>query len=145
MNQLELAVHQTAHEAEGGLRALALDIGMGEQVLRNKVNPYQDTHKLSLHEAQAMMRRTSDLRILEAQAAEFGRTINNPLARTPRALVLEMLAADAEHGDVTRRVMDAIADGKITAAEAASIRKEIQDARLELDLLEQAVIVEAGK
>lgn len=143
MNQIEMAVHQTAHEAQGGLIGMARDIGIGEQVLRNKVNPYQDTHKLGLYEAIAMMRRDGDLRILSAIAAEFGRTLNEPVARSPRTLVLEMLAADAEHGDVTRRVSDALADGRITAAEASAIRKEIGEAHVELDLLEQAIIKEA--
>ena len=145
MDQLELAVHNTAHEAPGGLAGMARDIGVGEQVLRNKVNPYQDTHRLSLLEALAMMRRGGDLRILDALAAQLGRTINHPLPRSAKALLLEMLAADAEHGDVTRKVADALADNKVTQREVGEIRKEISEARAELDLLEQAIINEAGK
>lgn len=145
MNQIELAVHQTAHEAQGGLMGMARDIGIGEQVLRNKVNPYQDTHKLGLYEAVAMMRRDGDLRILDAMEAEFGRVFVRKVDGSPRSLVLEMLAADAEHSDVTRKVVDAMADGRLTVFEAADIRKEIGEARAELDLLEQAIIQEASK
>lgn len=145
MNQIEMAVHQTAHEAPGGLIGMARDIGIGEQVLRNKVNPYQDTHKLGLYEAIAMMRRDGDLRILNAIAAEFGRTINEHVVRTSRTVVLEMLAESAAQGDVARKVADALGDGRITAAEASAIRKDITEARAGLDLLEQAIIKEARK
>lgn len=145
MNQIEMAVHQTAHEAQGGLIGMARDIGIGEQVLRNKVNPYQDTHKLGLYEAIAMMRRDGDLRILSAIAAEFGRTLNVPVTRTARTVVLEMLSESAAQGDVARKVADALADGRITAAEASEIRSDITEAHSELDLLEQAIIKEARK
>ena len=144
MNQIEFAVHQTAHEAAGGVAALAKSIGVGEQVFRNKVNPYQDTHKLSLNEAVAMMHSTGDVRILEAVAADLGCSLAQP-SPAAQSLVVAIISADAEHGDVARAVADAIEDKRITQAEAAAIRKEISEARHALDVLEQTLILELSK
>lgn len=49
MDQLDIAVHQTAHDY--GLPKLAREMGIREQVFRNKCNTNDDTHKLTLREA----------------------------------------------------------------------------------------------
>ena len=72
MDQLDIAVHQTAHDAPGGLPNLAKCMGINEQVFRNKVNPHCDTHHLNVREMVAMMLLTNDTQIMDALAIEFG-------------------------------------------------------------------------
>lgn len=143
MNQVEFAVHQTAHGSQRGFLAeMAKHLGIGEQVLRNKVNPEQEHARLYLDEAIRMMHKDGDLRILEAVAAEFGRSITGPCTKNGSVL-MAMLSANAEHGDVSRAVADALADRVITQAELAALRLEIEQARKALCVLEQTLISEA--
>lgn len=142
MNPIEFAAHQTAHGLHrGDLPEMAKYLGMGEQVLRNKVNPEQEA-KLSLDEAVRMMRKSGDMRILEAIAADFGMSLSKPVIGSPKALMTAMIDAAAEHGDVMRAVADGVADGRWTLAEVAEVRKQIMEERGALDRLEQAVLAE---
>lgn len=143
MTPIEFAAHQTAHgDHRGFLAEMAKYLGLGEQVLRNKVNPEQEQAKLSLDEAVRMMRKDGDLRILYAVAAEFGVPIGQQRGDTPKSLMMAVLNADAEHGDVTRTVADAMKDRRWTQPEKAEAMKQIREARAALDELELAVIVE---
>lgn len=145
MNPIEFAAHQTAHGAHrGDLPEMAKYLGMGEQVLRNKVNPEQEA-KLSLDEAVRMMRKGGDLRILEAVAAEFGRTVSQPLSSSPSSLMMAMMDAAAEHGDVMRAVADGVADGRWTLAEVSEVRQQIKEDRIALDQLEQAILAKVAE
>lgn len=143
MNHIEFAAHKTAHgESRGHLPEMAKYLGMGEQVLRNKVNPEQEQAKLSLDESVRMMRKEGDLSILYAIAAEFNVPVGPPSVDKPKSLMMAVLTADAEHGDVTRTVADAMSDRRWTQAEKAEAIKQIREARAALDALEQAVIAE---
>ena len=64
------AAHKTAHAYPGGCDALGDRMEMRPGVLRNKVNPNNDKHHLTLAEADEMMGLTGDHRILQALAAE---------------------------------------------------------------------------
>jgi hypothetical protein len=143
MDHIEFAVHATAHgNSTGHLPAMAKYLGLKEQVLRNKVNPEQEQANIRLDEAIRMMRKDGDLRILYAIAAEFKVQVKAPVADKPKSLMMAVLTADAEHGDVTRTVADAISDRRWTQAEKAEAMKQIREARAALDALEQAVIAE---
>lgn len=139
MDQLDIAIHQTAHDAHGGLPALARKIGIGEQVLRNKVCSTTDTHKLNIREMVAMMDATNDDRILEVIAGMRGYTLARKALPDAQSIVAAVLAADAEHGDISREIQDALADGRLTEAEKASIAKQIIEARKSLDVLNSTV------
>lgn len=141
MDALDIAIHQSAHEARGGLSALAKRLGIGEQVLRNKCNPNTETHKLGVREALAVMLDTEDLRILEALAQELGcRVSREPSPQSARGLIEAVLAAEVEHGDVGRAILDALRDQRISPREAAEIKREIYEARTALEVLEASVM-----
>lgn len=139
MDQLDIAIHHTAHDAPGGLSALARKMGMVEQTLRNKVCPTTDSHKLNLREALAIMEITGDDRILEVIAEQRGYTLERKALPDASSIVAAVLSSDAEHGDVSREIMAAIQDGKITPAERAAIAKQIHDAHRALDVLNSTV------
>lgn len=140
LDQLDIAIHQTAHDAPGGLNALARKMGLGEQVLRNKVCPTTDTHKLSLREAVAMMDAADDDRILAVLAAMRGYALERRALPDAQSIVAAVLSADAEHGDISREIQAALADGKITEHEKAAIARQIRDAHQSLDALNATVL-----
>lgn len=140
MDQLDIAIHQTAHDAQGGLSALARAIGVGEQVLRNKVCPTSDTHKLSLREAVAIMDATDDDRILSVLADLRGYTLTRKTLPDSTSIVAAVLLSDSEHGDVSREIQAALSDGKLTEHERAAITKQIHEAQAALDVLASTVL-----
>ena len=140
MDAIDIAVQQTALEAPGGAKRLAQVMGLRYQTLINKCNPHDETHKLTLREALAMMLVTGDTRIIEAMAAELGGTFQSNGPRPGRDLLSALLNADAEHGDVGRAIRDAFADGQLTARELAEIQREVSEAKRALDELLGSVV-----
>lgn len=127
LDQLDLAVHETAHGFDGGLPRLAQLMGMNEQVLRNKVNPHSDHHKLSLRESMAMMMLSGNVRLLETMASQLGYVVRPADAASSPSLMVALLMAEREHSDVVREAVEALADGHLTQLERARIRKEISE------------------
>lgn len=140
MDQLDIAVHQTAHDAPGGLPALAVRMGKRESTLRGKVCPTTDEHKLTLREALAMMELTGDDRILHVMAESRGYTLQRKALPDAQSLVSAVLDADAEHGDIAQQIRAAISDGKLTEAEKADITREIDQAEAALEALRSTIV-----
>lgn len=69
------AAHALVHDYPGGSESLAPRLGMSAAVLRNKVNPNNQTHHLSLNEAVKATDVANDERVLEAWAAERGSAV----------------------------------------------------------------------
>jgi len=139
MDQLDIAIHQTAHSAKGGLEGLARMMGTGAQVLRNKVCPSNDTHKLTIREAVAMMDATDDDSILRVIAEMRGYTLERKALPDAPSIIDAVLNADAEHGAIAHQIREAIADGKLTEAERAAITNQIKRANDTLDALRSTV------
>ena len=137
MDLLDIACHQTGHDAPGGLPALASKMGVNYQTLTNKLNPQNDTHKLTLREAVAMMLITGDVQILEAIAAQLDCRVVRDVDQTRVGLVSAAMRAAAEGGDVQRAIVEATSDGRLTARERAHIVKECVEARIALNRIEK--------
>ncbi|TAA11273.1 hypothetical protein EA658_16550 [Pseudoxanthomonas winnipegensis] len=130
MNILD-AAYKTAHEYQGGTVALATRMvrtdefgnerAMSDAVLRNKVNPNNKTHHLSLEEASEIMGLTDNYRILHALAAEHGFTCQRNEAPEAGNLVAALLDAGEVKGKLCQLIGDALEDGKITPNEALAI------------------------
>lgn len=135
MDQLSLAIQQTAANAEGGVKRLAQLMGTNHQTLINRCNPHCDSHKLGVHEAFAMMLLTGDVQILEVMAAELGYDVERKEKKRERDLISAILSADAEHGDVVRTIQEALADNHISPRELAQIRTAVNGAKQALDTL----------
>ncbi len=117
------AAYDTAHEYSGGLPALATRMGMSEAVLRGKVNPNSDRNRLALEEADEMMGKSGDLRILHALAANHGGIFVQLDTPTSGSLIGALLATDSAKGDLSKIVAAAVTDGRLTPNERAKIRK----------------------
>jgi hypothetical protein len=127
------AAHKTVKEYPGGAEALATRLvtlnDKGEEkpmsgaVLRNKVNPNNSTHHLSLAEASEIMGLTGDDRILHALAAEHGYVLRRADAATGGNVVSALLTVAAKQGELAKAVSDSLDDGQITPNESQEIAR----------------------
>jgi hypothetical protein len=115
------AAHKTVHAYPGGSESLAPRIGMSAAVLRNKVNPNNTTHHLTLAEASEIMGVTNDDRVLHALAAQHGYTLQRIDAPVAGSLVAALLDAGELKGKLCQLIGDALDDGRITQNEALGI------------------------
>lgn len=118
------AAHKTVQSYPGGSESLAPRIGMSAAVLRNKVNPNNDTHKLTLAEADEVMGVTGDHRILHALAASHGYVLQKVDADKDQPDILRaLLKANAAEGEFDRVLQEALADDLITQNEMSVIER----------------------
>jgi len=124
MNIADAAYH-TVHDYPGGSESLGPRIGVSPAVLRNKVNPHNDTHHLTLAEAVRIVGVTGDTRILQAWAHSLGML----LIKAPEGMECDMSVLEAvvetgvAHGQFMQAIHSALADGRIDESELASIRQ----------------------
>lgn len=78
----------TVQEYPGGSESLAprMSNGMSAATLRGKVNPNNDRNLLSLQEANELMGKSGDYRILHAMAADHGFVVQRVDATQKRTL-----------------------------------------------------------
>ncbi|HDS1216240.1 TPA: phage regulatory CII family protein [Stenotrophomonas maltophilia] len=115
------AAHKTVKDYPGGSEALAVRIGMSAAVLRNKVNPNNNTHHLTLAEASEIMGVTGDDRILHAMAVEHGYTLQKMQADGMASVMGAMLENAAKQGAFAQALQDALADELISENEMKAI------------------------
>lgn len=115
------AAHKTVKDYPGGSEALAVRIGMSAAVLRNKVNPNNTTHHLTLAEASEIMGVTGDDRILHAMAAEHGYTLQKMQADSVASVMGAMLENAAKQGAFAQALQEALSDGLISENEMKAI------------------------
>jgi hypothetical protein len=117
------AAHKTVHAYPGGSESLAPRIGMSPAVLRNKVNPNNTTHHLTLVEADEVMSVTGDHRMLQALAAHHGYALQaTGVSEGDAASLLQaVLQANAAEGSFDRRLDEALADGRISPRELTEL------------------------
>lgn len=122
------AAHAVAHDYPGGCESLAPRVGMSAAVLRNKVNPNNTTHHLTLLEAVKQSEITNDDRALEAWAASRGYA----LVKLPQvsdccdSAIVEMMGKAWEtHGDVGREITKTLEDGRVEHKEVTRVESRI--------------------
>lgn len=129
------AVHATVRSYPGGSESLAprmitttedgREKVMSAAVLRNKANPNNTTHHLTLAEADQIMGLSGDHRILHALAAEHGYTLQSIEGEAADAgcLMAAILATSAAKGDLAGVISRALEDQVITPNEMTEIHK----------------------
>lgn len=112
------AAYKTVHAYPGGSESLAPRVGMSAAVMRNKVNPNNTTHHLTLAEADQLLGVSGDHQILHALAANHGYVLQKVEAVTDAGPVLQaLLVANAAEGEFDRVLQEALADNLITRTE----------------------------
>lgn len=66
MDDLDQAIYSTVHSSRIGAKKIAQRIGISDQVLLNKANPSNETHKLTVREALAIQLATKKKDIARA-------------------------------------------------------------------------------
>lgn len=120
------AAHNTVRSYPGGSESLGPRVGISPAVLRNKVNPNNDTHHLTLAEADRVMGITGDHSILHALAAAHGYLLQKVDGEGQGAgsIVAAILAMSMRQGDLSEVVSKALEDNRISPRE----RRDIEDA-----------------
>lgn len=119
------AAHATVHDYDGGSESLGPRMGISAAVLRNKVNPNNETHHLTLNEADRMMGLTGDFRILRALAHAHGFL----LVKAPEGSDCDMSVLEAvvetgvAHGQWMQAIHSALADGRVDSGEVQAIKE----------------------
>jgi hypothetical protein len=119
------AAYHAVHDYPGGSESLGPRAGILPAVLRNKVNPNNATHHLTLAEADRIVGITADHRMIRAWAHSHGfLLVRAPElgAYTSDMAVLEQIAAFmVASGEFGKEIHDALADGRITRDELVRI------------------------
>ena len=128
MDKLDLAVYDTAHNAEQGLAKLASEMNVGPQVLTNKVNYNNDQNKLSLREAVSMMQVTGDISVLHELAWMFESRLIPIQASPDVSLLSAIVNVSADHGKVHQTIESAFMDRVVSKREMHQISQEVNEA-----------------
>jgi hypothetical protein len=123
--------YRVAHDyAGGGVKALAVRMGMSYQVLQNKLNPNCDTHHLTVEQAAQIADMTGTDDIAKA-FAERRNMVCIPVAQHPGASDMELLdliiSMESEKAEMLDAIKKSLQDGKVDQIEAGKIRKEYMD------------------
>lgn len=102
------AAYAVAHGYPGGIRALALRMGVNANTLTAKVNQQNTTHHLSLHEAVAMQALSGNAAVLHAMADALGYTCTR---MTPDQSGGEPLRAMSQAQNAFAEFVRAVVDG----------------------------------
>lgn len=120
------AAYATVHDYPGGSESLGPRVGISPAVLRNKVNPNNDTHHLAFAEARRIADITGDHRMLLAWAHEAGFL----LVKAPEGAsecdmsVLEaVVETGVAHGQWMHSIHTALADGRVDQQEVEAIKQ----------------------
>lgn len=124
MNSID-AAHATVHDYPGGSESLGPRVGISPAVLRNKVNPNNDTHHLTLAETDRVMSMTGDFRILQALAHQHGYLVvkapSSNAAECDMSVFEKYAGMGVANGTFSQTIYTSLADGGISAEEMAQI------------------------
>ncbi|MCY0389605.1 phage regulatory CII family protein [Robbsia sp. Bb-Pol-6] len=122
------AAYAVVHDYPGGAESLAPRLGMSSAVLRNKVNPNNTTHHVTLAEALRLSQITGSRVLIDAFATELGLIVIELPAPENCAdgEVLEWMAKTWEtNGDIGKEVNATFADSRVEAHEVAKIKDRV--------------------
>lgn len=130
MNTKDAAYH-TVHDYEGGSESLGPRVGISAAVLRNKVNPNNETHHLSFEEAQRIAGLTGDFRMLRAWAHQTGYLLvkapDSKRSESDMSVLEQMVGFMVASGAYGQEIQKALADGGVTRDELQRIERAGQD------------------
>lgn len=125
MNTADAAYH-TVHDHPGGSESLGPRVGISPAVLRNKVNQQNNTHHLTLAEADRIMGLTEDFRMLKALAHAHGflliKAPNADASASDMEVLETVVGLGVANGEFMRTVHTALADGRVDTQELKAIR-----------------------
>lgn len=136
MNQHD-ALYKVARAYPGGIDALAQQLGISTNVLRNKLAPGIASHYPSFEEVSTIIRLCQEAEVkdallpLHAMLARHGMAaflVPEPSQISPDDLSQTVCRVMSQVGNVAEAVSDSLMDGVITEREADLIEREFQGA-----------------
>lgn len=128
MEKLDLAIQDTVFNGSLSAQQIAHKVGIGYQILLNKVNPTNEVNKLTLRETWALTHATENVSIFRIILEDLGYVIRRVAAENPKTDILNaFLELSSESGDVARVTKEALADGRISLREKIAIRREVEE------------------
>jgi hypothetical protein len=119
------AAHGTVHDYPGGSESLGPRVDISAAVLRNKVNPNNSTHHLTLAEAVRIADLAADYRMLKAWAHEAGfllvKAPKNARDSSDMAVLEQVAGLMVANGAFGKEIYDALSDGAVSTAEVERI------------------------
>jgi len=140
MENFERAIHNEVI-AHGGTE-LAKSMGVNRTRLLDCANPNREEHRMNLQmfgQILAHVPEDGRRRILGALLEEFGYGLVERVAPQATALQTAVLHMHDEIADVTKSVIDALADGHVSQIEKQQIKRAIGEASAALDVLHESV------
>lgn len=140
MENFERAIHNEVI-AHGGTE-LAKSMGVNRTRLLDCANPNREEHRMNLQmfgQILAHVPEDGRRRILGALLEEFGYGLVEKVAPKATALQAAVLHMHDEIADVTKSVIDALADGHVSQIEKQQIKRAIGEASAALDVLHESV------
>ncbi len=137
MDSLDRAIYDIVHSSNINAKGIADMLGLTYQVLLNKANPNNDSHKMSVREAHAIQMITGNHAVVGAMQTELSISKRKT---APASVLACVLSAGKEHGDVLESIQESLADGVFTEAEKSAAYKEIDEAIDSLGSLREAVM-----
>ncbi|RKU03373.1 hypothetical protein C7H84_09550 [Burkholderia sp. Nafp2/4-1b] len=119
------AAYAVVHDYPGGSESLAPRVGLSGAMLRNKVNPNNETHKLTLVEAGRLTEVSNDDRILAAWARERGYVLVKIPApeNCSDGEIVELMAKSWEtNGEIGREIVRTFEDGSVERHEVLRVK-----------------------
>jgi hypothetical protein len=117
----EDAAYATVHDYPGGSESLGPRVGTSPAVLRNKVNPNNDTHHLTFKEARRIAAVASDPRMLRAWAHEEGYLLvkapDSQRGESDMSVLEKVVGFMVATGAYGQEIHTALADGKVDRSE----------------------------
>lgn len=139
------AAYDTVHQYPGGSVALAPRMRLSDAVLRAKVNPNTDRNRLALEEADELMGKSGDYRILHAMAATHGFVAIRVEDPEIGSLTNAMFEAAKAKGGLAGLVLETLSDGRVTPNEADEIVRKVVAAIQALSSVAQHARSEASR
>jgi len=121
------AAYATVHDYPGGSESLGPRVAISPAVLRNKVNPNNDTHHLTFAEAQKISALTADHRMLQAWARAEGYLLvkapDSCKTESDMSVLEQMAGLMVANGAFGQEVYNALADGRVDHLEVGRVEQ----------------------
>lgn len=139
------AAHRIGHDFQGGMDALAPQMGCNPRVLNNKINPRCESHHLTLVEAVRMQQITGRHDILFAEAEMLGYVCVPRAECADMDITYALTKACSEFGDYMREADRALRDNKVTPNEIKRLERELAELIQAATTLQGAIVSKGRK
>lgn len=122
------AAFRIAHQFPGGVPALAQRMGVPASTLNKKVNPNDESHRLSVRDSLHLQLVAGRYDVLYAMASSLDHVCLHMPDETAGEVGMRLARVGAEVGDVFRSAQKALEDGRITPNERREISGQVAEA-----------------